>query len=341
MKSFLYILLFYVSIVTAFAQQDTLSPKWEKGLTWKISSTTLSPNKALAKENIVAYDTTFSNFLWEIVDVKDSIVTLSILPLSIRMTNAAQDSLDDSVIKDAFEKSKNSNTPIIYQAELNGKLNKIPSETDDSLSIYDIPKERYIINDSALLQLYAEEISTENVEEDYDENGDLYEYEEDYNVQYEFMVQFFDKVIETIHSPYGEEYKLDSIVDIKEFTKEKWDSYQKGLAEMAKMMDVSGFYQIKKENNQLVYHMEMDMNLGNMMKELFSTFDGDEKKKRKEKKKTNDILGSLKMNMVIKADYKLDENNHFPMHYNTEVQSNVSSKDENASFSAFNELIFE
>ncbi len=339
MKLISYILLFAVSSINVFAQQDTLSPHWEKGFTWKVTSTTLSPNKALAKDKIVAYDTTFSNFLWEVMEVNDTVVTLSILPLFIKMTSATPDTLDDSVYREAFLKSKTSNTPIIYQSDLSGKLRKIDSNKGDSLSIFDIAKEKYIINDSALLQLYSEDVSNENLEELYDENGEIYE-EETYNEQYSFMVQFFDKIIETIHSPYGEPYDLDSIVDIKTFTKEKWDSYQKGLAELAKMMDISGNYQIKKENGKLIYRLKMDMNLGYMMKEIANSFD-DGNKKKKEKKNAKENLDNFKMNMMIIADYFLNESNHHPLKYTTEIQSNMSVKEENVSFSAFNELIFE
>lgn len=331
------IFLFTVNIFTVYAQQDSLAPKWEKGLTWKITSTTLSPNKSLAEDNVIAYDTTVSKFLWEIEAVNDSSVTLSILPLNIKMSSATPDTIDYSEIKEAFETLKNSNTPLIYQTKVNGVIKKLPDYENDSLTVYNAYQNKYFVNDSALMQLF----SINNTEEEYDENGELYDYGIG-QAKFNILLEFFEKIAETIHSPYGEPYTLDSIVDVKDFTKGKWDSYQNGLGAMAEMMNVTGDYQMKNVNGQLVSHMEIEMDLGIMMRKLAESSDSKgDRKSKKNSKEVKKNLNQLNMTMGFIGNYILNENDHFPVKFNTEIQTNVSTKEEDVSFSAFNELIFE
>lgn len=319
MKAFLSILLLGISVLSLSAQTDTLAPKWEKGRSWKVSSKSYMPDTDLLKEeNIVKYDTVIIDYIWTVENIDASVVTLSILPQKYYSSSVVPGEEVD-FLKNAIEKIKAENIPLLYQTDLHGKLKRIENDGEFSLL-----SNKYFVNDSVFKRLFPVKEYVENEEEAifWDEEKDVlkevpaeipaadtlaseeaieatYEEEipEDGNEAaagygYWFLLETFGKIIDLTHTMYGEPLIIDSLVDFSAYSEEKLNAYQEGLGAMAKMMDIKGHSKFTQQKNQLIcdYEVTLDMasfitSMMNSLKELGDEEGTGEKKKSKKEKK--------------------------------------------------------
>ncbi len=367
MKALLYILTVGFSILSLSAQTDTLAPKWQKGQVWKVTSTSTIPDKKSIKESVLVYDTCLATFMWEVIEVQDTVVRLGVTPLSIRYVTSNEETLEEAAyLTQAFEILKTAKVSMIYEANSDGTIREVPSE-DDS---YKLIKNKHFVNEEQLRSLFPQresdggfDFDDEYVEEEHavadtvaiaedeiDEQSDaewIEEIDNDTNIYFDgvgirfwSLVEFFDKIVTTIHSPYGEPLLYDTIINVKDYSDEKWESYQKGLSAMVKMMDVSGNMQYIKSEGEINNKYEMQLNMGNMFKGLATAFQ-DKKQSKKKKKEFESSMNEMKMELNIKGDLIVDDVNLLPKIFTTLVQSAVAAKGENVSFIATNVLIFE
>lgn len=345
MKEVLFAFLFVVSISSVWAQTDTLSPKWKEGLVWKVTSKTVAPDRnSVGSEKELTYNTTVIQFLWEIFNVNDTAVNISLLPLKINVESESNETLQDSrLVFSGYDKLSTGKIPMIYQANLDGTIRKRDIQDENALLL----KNEYFTNESELMAVFPEDTLE-------DEDYEYEEYNEDEmitgfqgaSLEYWSVLEFVTKIIEAIHSPYGEPVFLDSVINIQDYPEEKWETYQKGLSSMAKMMEVEGYTTFTKDEGVLTNKFELVMNLGSMIKQLAKLGEDQngKKKGKKGKKETKEqaaMLDAMKMEMKINGNFTLDEVSFFPIKFLTEFFTSISAKGENASFKAVNELIFE
>lgn len=342
MKLFFTLLSLFVSSGWCAAQTDTLSPKWKEGLVWKVTSKTVAPDKStIGPDKEITYNTTTVQFLWEILSVNDTAVNISVLPLKINIESANDFTLEEAgLVVSGYEKLSVRKTPMIYQANQNGTIKKRDIENGNELLL----KNEYFTNESDLIAVFPGDTTEEYDEyEEYDEDAPITSFQ-GANLEYWSLVEFFGKIVETIHSPYGEPVYLDSVINLQDYPEEKWETYQTGLSAMAKMMDVNGYTTFSKEEGSLTNKYELNMNLGSMMKKLLEQEEskkGKKKGKKGKESKAESALNSMQMEIKIEGSLTVEDVSFFPVKFLTELFTNISIEGESASFSATNELSFE
>lgn len=352
------------------AQTDTLAPKWVKGQSWKVTSKSYVPDTDLLKEEqILVYDTLLIDYNWKVEDISDSVVTLSIMPLTF-YSSSEEIGLNTAFLKEAFEKIKTENTPLLYQTDLKGKLKRKVSEDENLFS------DKYFINDTVFERLfpmkdYQEEdepaifwdeendvLSDTNVVEVTDtieeETEEVYEVEDDFNLGFWVVLSTFTKIIDYKHAMYGEPLVLDSLMSYDEAIGEKLESYQKGLGAMAAMMDIKGNYKFVQKDNQLICDYELKMDMANFIKSMVDAFkdlDSEKPEKKLSKKEKKELeekekkqmeeMSQVSMIITLNSHLVLDKVTYLPIFISNKANSAGGYKEEAIDMSAFHELIFE
>jgi hypothetical protein len=218
MKNFLLIAISFSSYLLISAQTNTLSPQWTKGDFKKVTYEDIIPNieEGVALES----DTTITTFIWEVMDVQDSTVILSIIPLNIEMKTKNQKLINESqYLIDIFQILRERGVAIPYIARKNGVL----FTPKNSTNLMDDYNERYIqqnelikavknISFSASIQQYIEEKQV---------NPD--------SLSRYLLLTYLDGMISTIHSPFGQNFTYNQAVTISDMTKEDWGLFMPNL----------------------------------------------------------------------------------------------------------------
>lgn len=314
-----------------FAQTDSLNPKWEKGQFWKITSHTVAPvRESIDPKKELEYYTTISEFLWEVLDITDSNVVLSILPISMHIESDNEATIASSQLTvDGFNFIKAKNTPLIYRADKNGAL--FPSDTTET-------DPKFFLNDSLLQSIITQEyLNIEGGEEYLHDNGGT-------PSEYVAVTAFFYQLMKNIHLPFGQDYILNQTKDIATSkSNEKWMQYSQEFKEMIPFMAIDGFENFRIANDHLLYNFDVNMNLGSALKNIYllAIQEAKNKKEKKEMMENYKKIEKLKLNISINGNYEYEQIEKTPKKYVTVVKFDGNGEGESIKFTSSNTLIFE
>ena len=154
------------------------------------------------------------------------------------------------------------------------------------------------------------------------------------------MESIFSERIEKIHSFFGDTCKIGIKKDISELDVKEL----KELEKMKGMFDIAGNLLVTEVENHYNYAFQVDMEMGDFMKNLMESFkdafdEGEKGKKKKKKVKEDDLeakefLNSFQMNMAIDGEMNLSKNTFWPLDlfYTLTVKGNVMENKENKGF---------
>lgn len=330
MKSILLTCIISLLHLVAIAQSDTLTPHWEKGQFWKITSQTIAPdNESIDQKKEITYYTTNAEFLWEIVDIQDSFITFSVLPIQMSVVSDIENTLQQSQFTiDGFNLLKSKNQPLLYVVNKNGSL--IKYENEDSIP-------RFFVNDSMLLSVFIHEyLKYENGAELLEENGGI-------PIEYTTITTFLYSILKNIHLPLGYQYEANTSKEITNASKDRFLLLSESYSEVMPFLTLNGFESVKTQNNNLMYHFDINMNLGNAFKQIFlmAIQDAKNKKEKKEMIKNYQQMEKLKINVDINGSFEYVEKNKFPKKYTTIIKFDGNHENETIKFKSTNILTFE
>lgn len=314
-----------------FAQTDSLNPQWEKGQFWKITSRTVAPiRESIDPNKQLEYYTTVTEFLWEILDITENNIVLSILPINIKIDTDNEATIESTQLTvDGFNFIKAKNTPLIYVANRNGSL--FPPDTTVENSIF-------FSNDSVLQNIITQEyLQIEGGEEYLMENGGI-------PSEYIAVSNFFHQLMQNIHSPFGQSYTLNQSIDIATSTSnKKWTQYSQEFKEMIPFMAIDGFENFRIANDHLLYNFDVNMNLGSALKNIYllAIQEAKNKKEKKEMMENYKKIEKLKLNISINGNYEYEQIEKTPKKYVTVVKFDGNGEGESIKFTSSNTLIFE
>ena len=275
-------------------------------------------------------------------------------------TNLDEYTLDVVKIYDALAKCP----PVRYQMGLNGKFLEYSEENGLEQAIKAISAILNVEYEAPLTEEELENVRVDEVEvvddQKYDDEGNLLDDEgniiepnDDDEVQvgdFSFntldfvlrstMESIFSERIEKIHSFFGDTCKIGIKKDISELDVKEL----KELEKMKGMFDIAGNLLVTEVENHYNYVFQVNMEMGDFMKNLMESFkdafdEGEKGKKKKKKVKEDDLeakefLNSFQMNMAIDGEMNLSKNTFWPLDlfYTLTVKGNVMENKENKGF---------
>lgn len=218
MKNFLLIAISFSSYLLGSAQTNTLSPQWIKGDFKKVTYEDIIPN--IVEGVALPNDTSITTFIWEVLDVQDSTVILSIIPLNIEMRTKNQKLINESqYLIDIFQILRERGVAIPYIARKNGVL----FTPKNSTNLMDDYNERYI-QQSELIK-NVKNISFSPTIRQYIEEKQV---NPDSLSRYLFLT-YIDGMISTIHSPFGQKFIYNQAITVAEMSVDDWKLFMPEL----------------------------------------------------------------------------------------------------------------
>lgn len=327
MKKFLLLSACIVTYLFSFAQQDTLIPKWKTGDIWKVTYQTCEPAEPKDPAMADRYDTTTTTLAWEVKAILEDKVKMSVRLLDFSFKASQDMDMDDFV--QGVLRLKEAQAELLYYCHPNGSLN-----WNNQPKTFLDEGEFFFINHEVFGALFPAEEAEEDFEEEYGE-----EVTSPVSLYGTSINAFLVKIIERLHSPYGEPIITGREIDIKEYPKEKWESYMKGLSSMMEMMNIEGStaFTILNDTIDNSFHLKLDMS--SFLKTMAQGFTKDAKKK--EKKKLDTEFDKFSMFINQSGHLYLDKTSHFPLFYKIDTRSEMSEGGKKVIIRAFEHIVFE
>lgn len=380
MKKLILPLLMFLVLGNTFAQQIIIHPNWKIGEERKLIITTITPREhedeemdsedaekpiieeSLSVGEIMLFDTMNFKANWKVISKTDSFYEMEwqYTNFDMNRTNLDEYTLDVVKIYDALAKCP----PVRYQMGLNGKFLEYSEENGLEQAIKAISAILNVEYEAPLTEEELENVRVDEVEvvddQKYDDEGNLLDDEgniiepnDDDEVQvgdFSFntldfvlrstMESIFSERIEKIHSFFGDTCKIGIKKDISELDVKELEDLEK----MKGMFDIAGNLLVTEVENHYNYVFQVNMEMGDFMKNLMESFkdafdEGEKGKKKKKKVKEDDLeakefLNSFQMNMAIDGEMNLSKNTFWPLDlfYTLTVKGNVMENKENKGF---------
>lgn len=380
MRKLILPLLMFLVLGNTFAQQIIIHPNWKIGEERKLIITTITPREqedeemdsedaekpiieeSLSLGEIMLFDTMNFKANWKVISKTDDYYEMEwqYTNFEINRSNLDEYTLDVVKIYDALAKCP----PVRYQMGLNGKFLEYSEENGLEQAIKAISAILNVEYEAPLTEEELENVRVDEVEvvddQKYDDEGNLLDDEgniiepnDDDEVQvgdFSFntldfvlrstMESIFSERIEKIHSFFGDTCKIGIKKDISELDVKELEDLEK----MKGMFDIAGNLLVTEVENHYNYAFQVDMEMGDFMKNLMESFkdafdEGEKGKKKKKKVKEDDLeakefLNSFQMNMAIDGEMNLSKNTFWPLDlfYTLTVKGNVMENKENKGF---------
>jgi hypothetical protein len=380
MKKLILPLLMFLVLGNTFAQQIIIHPNWKIGEERKLIITTITPREqedeemdsedaekpiieeSLSLGEIMLFDTMNFKANWKVISKTDDYYEMEwqYTNFDMNRTNLDEYTMDIVKIYDSLAKCP----PVRYKMGLDGKFIEYSEENGLEQAIKAISAILNVEYEAPLSEEELENVRVGEVEviddQKYDDEGNLLDDEgniiepnDDDEVQvgdFSFntldfvlrstMESVFTERIEKIHSFYGDTCKIGIKKDVSELDVKEL----KELEKMKGMFDIAGNLLVTEVENHYNYAFQVDMEMGDFMKNLMESFkdafdEGEKGKKKKKKVKEDDLeanefLNSFQMNMAIDGEMNLSKNTFWPLDlfYTLTVKGNVMENKENKGF---------
>ena len=380
MRKLILPLLMFLVLGNTFAQQIIIHPNWKIGEERKLIITTITPREqedeemdsedaekpiieeSLSLGEIMLFDTMNFKANWKVISKTDDYYEMEWQYTNFEMNRSNLDEYTLDVVKiyDALAKCP----PVRYQMGLNGKFLEYSEENGLEQAIKAISAILNVEYEAPLTEEELENVRVDEVEvvddQKYDDEGNLLDDEgniiepnDDDEVQvgdFSFntldfvlrstMESVFTERIEKIHSFFGDTCKIGIKKDISELDVKELEDLEK----MKGMFDIAGNLLVTEVENHYNYVFQVNMEMGDFMKNLMESFkdafdEGEKGKKKKKKVKEEDLeakefLNSFQMNMAIDGEMNLSKNTFWPLDlfYTLTVKGNVMENKENKGF---------
>jgi hypothetical protein len=380
MKKLILPLLMFLVLGNTFAQQIIIHPNWKIGEERKLIITTITPREqedeemdsedaekpiieeSLSLGEIMLFDTMNFKANWKVISKTDDYYEMEwqYTNFDMNRTNLDEYTMDIVKIYDSLAKCP----PVRYKMGLDGKFIEYSEENGLEQAIKAISAILNVEYEAPLSEEELENVRVGEVEviddQKYDDEGNLLDDEgniiepnDDDEVQvgdFSFntldfvlrstMESIFSERIEKIHSFFGDTCKIGIKKDISELDVKEL----KELEKMKGMFDIAGNLLVTEVENHYNYAFQVDMEMGDFMKNLMESFkdafdEGEKGKKKKKKVKEDDLeanefLNSFQMNMAIDGEMNLSKNTFWPLDlfYTLTVKGNVMENKENKGF---------
>jgi hypothetical protein len=380
MRKLILPLLMFLVLGNTFAQQIIIHPNWKIGEERKLIITTITPREqedeemdsedaekpiieeSLSLGEIMLFDTMNFKANWKVISKTDDYYEMEwqYTNFDMNRTNLDEYTMDIVKIYDSLAKCP----PVRYKMGLDGKFIEYSEENGLEQAIKAISAILNVEYEAPLSEEELENVRVGEVEviddQKYDDEGNLLDDEgniiepnDDDEVQvgdFSFntldfvlrstMESVFTERIEKIHSFYGDTCKIGIKKDVSELDVKEL----KELEKMKGMFDIAGNLLVTEVENHYNYAFQVDMEMGDFMKNLMESFkdafdEGEKGKKKKKKVKEDDLeanefLNSFQMNMAIDGEMNLSKNTFWPLDlfYTLTVKGNVMENKENKGF---------
>ncbi|MBK7504871.1 MAG: hypothetical protein IPI52_07280 [Bacteroidetes bacterium] len=380
MRKLILPLLMFLVLGNTFAQQIIIHPNWKIGEERKLIITTITPREqedeemdsedaekpiieeSLSLGEIMLFDTMNFKANWKVISKTDDYYEMEWQYTNFEMNRSNLDEYTMDIVKiyDALAKCP----PVRYQMGLNGKFLEYSEENGLEQAIKAISAILNVEYEAPLTEEELENVRVDEVEvvddQKYDDEGNLLDDEgniiepnDDDEVQvgdFSFntldfvlrstMESIFSERIEKIHSFFGDTCKIGIKKDISELDVKELEDLEK----MKGMFDIAGNLLVTEVENHYNYVFQVNMEMGDFMKNLMESFkdafdEGEKGKKKKKKVKEEDLeakefLNSFQMNMAIDGEMNLSKNTFWPLDlfYTLTVKGNVMENKENKGF---------
>ncbi|HUH74514.1 MAG TPA: hypothetical protein VLZ75_08905 [Chitinophagales bacterium] len=293
---FLFVLSFSVYAMS-YAQTNSLYPQWKKGDFKKVTYKDIIPNieEGIALDN----DTSITTFIWEVMDVQDTTVILSIIPLNIEIKTKNKELIKESqFLIDIFQLLREKALSIPYISRRNGVL-FTPKNSADLMEDYNA---RYI-QQTDLINAVKNISFSESIQQYIDQN----QVNKDSLSRY-LLLTYIDGMISTIHSPFGKDFTYNQAVSVAEMNAADWEVFMPSLDfEKSRRLFTGQFEFLKlKESIECPFRFQTSYISADSNKETTS-----KKKKKKRKPSKNDFVFKI----TYSGNYIFSAKNFIPLKY--------------------------
>jgi hypothetical protein len=296
MKNILLALIGFFIFLNGSAQTNTVLPQWIKGDFKKVTYENINP--VLEEGTTFRNDTTITTFIWEVMDVLDTSIILSVLPINIELKTTNENLLKESqFLIDLFKLLREKGVAIPYIAHKNGVL-FAPIENSNLIDNFN---DRYILQNDLMKAVKNIPFSA-SVQEYIKQN----KINQDSLARY-LLLTYLDGMISVIHAPFGQNFNYNQAISATEMSKEDWKVYLPNLNYEKSQNVFSGQYQFLNLDNktECPYKFETDFISPN------PTNDSDKKKKTKKSSSKEDFVFKI----VYSGNYMFNSDNFIPVKY--------------------------
>lgn len=307
MKNILLTLIGFFIFLLGSAQTNTVFPQWVKGDFKKVTYENINP--VLEEGTTFRNDTTITTFIWEVMDILDTSVILSVLPINIEFKTKNKDLLKETqFLIDLFNILREKGVAIPYIARINGAL--YPPKGNSN--IIDDFNERYILQNDLMKAVKNIPFSA-SVQQYLEEN----QIHQDSLSRY-LLLSYLDAIISVIHTPFGQKFNYNQAVSVPEMSKEDWEVFLPSLDYDKSRKLFSGEYEFLHldKKTECPYKFETDYLSPN------SKEDSSSKKKKKKSSSKDDFV----FKMIYSGDYIFNTDNFSPVKYSFKKSSVIKRK---------------
>lgn len=293
MKNFLLFALSFSTFLLSSAQNNAIIPKWEKGNYKKVTLENISPR---LENGEAIYDTIITKFIWEVVEIQDTSIIFSMLPLEMEIKSDDKDLHESSTfIIDLFQILKSNGIAINYKANSNGVL----FSPNLSSSIYENYNDRYVQNDglkNVIKNLLVSMLTPE-------EAPDLVHYD---SIARFSLLSFIDPIVSNIHTPFGQKFTFNESVSTPDMTKEDWEVFLPSLDFEKSQKLFYGNFKFQQIDKKIECTFKFET-------EYLSPEENEENPTKKSKRKSSEDDFQFKFN--YSGQYVFNAKNNYPIQY--------------------------
>ena len=293
MKNLFLVVISFSIFLLSSAQNNAIIPKWEKGNFKKVTFENISPR---IEEGVALYDTIISKFIWEVLEIQDSIVILSLLPLDMELKSDNEAFLNESeFLKNALTLLKEKGVAINYIALTNGVL-FTPIESNNLIETFN---ERYIHSDA--LNKAISNFPFSKAIQEYIDHSQVHPD----SIARFLLLSFIDPIISIIHTPFGQKFNYNQVVTSSSMTEDDWGVFLPSLNfEKSQKLFLGEFqFQDLDENIECTFKFDTE----------YMTSQSKEEKTSKKKKSSNEEPFQFKF--TYSGNYLFNSENNIPIRY--------------------------